>query len=171
MIRLRPTAFCLLLCCSAICCLVPAGCLKHSISITSDPPGALVWLNDVEAGRTPLETDFTFHGVYDVRLEREGYEPIVTKAKANPPIQEIPGIDLLAAAAPTRFNHVIRWHYVMQPVAESKDPKQAERDLITRARAMRTSATPPSAGWIPPAADWVTGKSLGAPAAPQKPGK
>ena len=54
----------------AIC---STGCLKRTISVTTEPPGALVWINDVEVGRTPLETDFTFYGIYDVRLRREGW--------------------------------------------------------------------------------------------------
>ena len=122
------------------------GCLKRTISVTTEPPGALVWINDVEVGRTPLETDFTFYGTYDVRVRREGYEPIITSAKADTPIQEQPGIDLLAEAAPVRFHNVVRWHWVLTPLAEQSQPKeQSEQDLITRANALRAKAQPPSA--------------------------
>ncbi|MFB3120043.1 MAG: PEGA domain-containing protein [Stenotrophomonas maltophilia] len=40
--------------------------------ITSEPPGALVWLNDREIGRTPVDVDFEFYGRYDVRLHLPG---------------------------------------------------------------------------------------------------
>ena len=52
-------------------CLTGAGCVQRMIKITSDPPGALVRLNDEEVGRTPVTVPFTFYGVYDVRLHRE----------------------------------------------------------------------------------------------------
>jgi hypothetical protein len=47
------------------------GCVERTISITSEPRGALVYLNDEEVGRTPVSVPFTYYGVYDVRLERE----------------------------------------------------------------------------------------------------
>jgi len=122
------------------------GCLKRTISVTTEPPGALVWINDVEVGRTPLETDFTFYGNYDVRVRREGYEPIVTSAKAKRPIQEMPGIDLLAEAAPVRMHNVVRWHWNLVPLAEQAQSKeQAEQDLLARAGALREQFPAPPA--------------------------
>lgn len=47
------------------------GCIERTITITSEPSGSLVHLNDEEVGRTPLTVPFTFYGVYDVRLEHE----------------------------------------------------------------------------------------------------
>lgn len=114
------------------------GCLKRTISVTTEPPGALVWINDVEVGRTPLETDFTFYGKYDVRIRREGYEPIITSAKADTPIQEQPGIDILAEAAPVRMHNIVQWHWNLVPVAEqSQNKEQAEKDLLIRANNLR----------------------------------
>lgn len=121
------------------------GCLKRTISVTTEPPGALVWINDVEVGRTPLETDFTFYGDYDVRIRREGYEPIITHAKARTPIQEQPGIDLLAEAAPARFSNVVRWHWDLTPIAEQgQDREAAERGLLDRANGLRARVGGPA---------------------------
>ena len=60
------------------------GCGRQErvIEITSEPAGAVVWLNDRELGRTPVQTEFLFFGVYDVRLALEGYEPVVTSREA-----------------------------------------------------------------------------------------
>ena len=130
------------------------GCLKRTISITTEPPGALVWLNDVEVGRTPVESDFTFYGTFDVRINREGYEPILTKAEANAPVQELPGIDLVAEALPIRFNDMVRWHWVLTPVAErGQDQAKAEADVLARAQELRGQTVGPSVptgAWSPP---------------------
>ncbi len=48
------------------------GCVERTITVTSDPSGALVYLNDTEIGRTPVTVPFTFYGTYDVRLEHDG---------------------------------------------------------------------------------------------------
>lgn len=114
------------------------GCLKRTIQVTSEPPGALVWINDIEVGRTPLQTDFTHYGTYDVRVRREGYEPLLVKQKADAPLYELPPLDLAAEAVPAKLHNVVRWHYVLQPVAEANPDKQAgEREAIERARELR----------------------------------
>ena len=48
------------------------GCQQRTIRVTSEPSGAVAYLNDVEVGRTPVEVDFTWFGTYEVRLEKEG---------------------------------------------------------------------------------------------------
>ena len=115
-------------------CLLSVGCVQRTISITSDPPGALVYLNDDEVGRTPVTVPFVFYGVYDVRLEAEGYKPLWTKHKAKAPWWETPGIDLFAEAVPHN-KAALKWHFTMdpQPPAEAVD---ADR-LLDHARQMR----------------------------------
>lgn len=120
-----------------------SGCLERTISITTEPEGALVWLNDVEVGRTPLETDFTYYGTYDVRIRREGYEPIVTSAKASAPVQEWPGVDLAAEALPVNLHNVVRWHWVLTPRVEATAEKgAAEAEILSRARELRERSGP-----------------------------
>jgi hypothetical protein len=48
-----------------------AGCVERTITINSEPQGALVYLNDEEVGRTPVSVPFLYYGTYDVRLEHE----------------------------------------------------------------------------------------------------
>ncbi len=83
------------------------GCVERTISISSEPSGALVHLNDEEVGRTPLTVPFTFYGTYSVRVTHEpvwvspaqaaallGVEEgeIVAKVKdGSLPTREVPG--------------------------------------------------------------------------------
>ncbi|UCD74491.1 MAG: PEGA domain-containing protein [Phycisphaerales bacterium] len=107
------------------------GCVQRTINITSEPPGALVWLNDREVGRTPLDVEFLYYGTYDVRLVKEGYEPLLTKGEANAPLWDLPGLDLAAEVAPVRLHSNIEWHYELLPVENDPDA------LIERAQQMR----------------------------------
>jgi len=110
------------------------GCVQRRIEITSEPPGGLVHLNSVEIGRTPVEAGFKFYGVYDVRLELEGYEPIWTGRKATAPLWEWPGVDLAALALPANFENVERWHFELSPEPSAGgQPEMVASEVIGRA--------------------------------------
>ena len=114
--------------------LVCTGCVERYITITSQPAGALVYLNDDEAGRTPLTVPFTFYGTYDVRLEADGYKPLWTKQRAKAPWWDTIGVDLVAEAVPNAESH-IQWHFDM----ELQGPVE-EAALVDRSRQMRALA-------------------------------
>jgi len=70
------------------------GQVQRTITIDSEPQGARCWLNSNEVGRTPVTVPFTWYGVYDVRLENSGYEPLITKAEVSAPYYEWIPLDL-----------------------------------------------------------------------------
>lgn len=121
--------------------LATAGCLQRRIHITSNPPGATVWLNDVEVGQTPLDADFLHYGVYDVRVRKDGYEPITTERHARAPVYEWAPIDLLAEAVPAPIETVVRWHFDLEP--QHPLDEAARGLLLNRARTMRDEIGPP----------------------------
>jgi PEGA domain-containing protein len=96
----------------------------------------LVYLNDQEVGRTPVTVPFTFYGVYDVRMEAEGYHPLWTKQKAEAPWWETPGIDLFAEAVPHNKADLY-WHFKMD---EQPPPQDVDVDLLVdHARQLRAT--------------------------------
>jgi len=107
------------------------GCVERTLRVTSDPPGALVWVNDREIGRTPAQVDFTYYGTYDVRLALDGYEPLHEGAEANPPLWDAPGLDFFAEAGPWNARSVVEWHFVLEPETDGRD------GLVERARDLR----------------------------------
>lgn len=112
--------------------LVTGGCLERRIFITSDPPGALATVNGVEVGRTPLDFDFEWYGTYDVRLELEGHETLLTTGEAKTPVHELPVVDLVTTVAPVKFTNDVRWHYVLSPVKPDAD------GLVERGKSLRS---------------------------------
>ena len=114
------------------------GCLQRRIRITTEPPGARVWVNDTEIGVTPAETDFLYYGVYDVRIEHPSFEPVMTEREAEAPFWEYPGLDLIAEALPVTIDHTVEWHFDLLPTVESYvEPTTLDADLVDRARATR----------------------------------
>ena len=124
--------------CGVLGVLGAGGCMDRTVTITSDPPGAVVWMNDAEVGRTPVTTAFTFYGKYDVRLRKDGYEPLVTSADLVAPIYEYPPLDLAAMAFPLRIRTERRWHFELQP--QPPEDEERQESLIERARAMQEQA-------------------------------
>lgn len=123
---------------SGVSLLALTGCVDRKIRITSEPPGARVWLNDTEIGTTPAEADFRFYGRYDVRLEKAGYEPLWTDKKAYAPVWQYPGIDLAADLIPLRFDDTVKWHFDLEPSLEStSEPEALRTDLVDRANELR----------------------------------
>jgi hypothetical protein len=120
--------------------LLLTGCVQRRMTITTEPPGARVWINDVEIGTTPAETDFSFYGWYDIRVEHPDFEPIATEREAHAPVWEWPGLDLVAELLPITFDNNVEWHFDLVPSPETYVPAdELERELVERARAMRAT--------------------------------
>lgn len=127
-----------------------SGCLQRTIKVTSEPSGAIVWINDIEVGRTPVESDFTYFGDFSVRVRKEGYEPVVDVRKVKPPIQEQPVLDLVGEALPVNFHHQVAWHYVLEPVVESRlSAVEAEAAVVHQAKQLRTQLRGPDEAAAP----------------------
>ena len=103
------------------------GCVERELTITSKPPGALVFISDVEKGRTPLTTEFTWYGDYDIILRREGCDTLKTHAHLNAPIYEIPPLDLFSAIAPWTYHDKRYLHFEMAPLREGEDATLVKR--------------------------------------------
>jgi hypothetical protein len=128
------------------------GCVRRTIRITSDPPGALVYLNHQEIGRTPVEVGFHHYGEYDVRLVHSDFEPIVTHEKASPPLWDAMPLDLVAEAMPGEPHSQVHWHYILAPKDNARD------DVLARARELRERLIAGEAG--------VAGSGTATPAEP-----
>lgn len=107
------------------------GCVERKITIVSSPPGALVYLNDVEIGRAPVTTPFLWYGDYDVRLrydkpagpdnpQPEHYY-LHTHRRAEAPWFQWIGPDLLAELSPAEFKDDKLWAFVLEPIKQDSD--------------------------------------------------
>jgi hypothetical protein len=103
--------------------LFAGGCVHRTLQVDSDPPGALVYLNGEEAGRTPMRKEFLWYGTYDVELRKEGYETLTRQEKVWAPWWQWPPFDLFAEAFPVEDRHTAK--YTMKPLtAQTTDPQQ-----------------------------------------------
>ena len=110
------------------------GCVERTLTIDSDPPGALVYLNDQEVGRTPLKREFTWYGWYDVALRMEGYRPLKTSSEVIAPAWLWVPFDLAAELLPFPVEDRHRLHYKLKPETEEDVDPQT---IIARGLAMK----------------------------------
>jgi len=116
--------------CLVSCLALPVfGCVKRTISISSVPEGALVWVNDREVGRTPLVINFTYYGEYDIRLELDGFEPVMSARWAKAPVWDAPIIDLVTEVVAPHSHSRVVWDFVLEP--RNDNPEQLVDTAIT----------------------------------------
>ena len=72
------------------------GCVEREMTIRSDPPGALVYVDDYDIGITPVTTPFTYYGQRQVRLVKDGYETLTLLQPVTPPWYEFYGLDFIS---------------------------------------------------------------------------
>lgn len=123
---------------SAVCVLlaaVLAGCgqTDRTITVTSDPPGALVVVNGVDQGRTPVTFDFVWYGDYRFVLSKDGYETLKDHRKVKAPPHEWVGADVIKEVfIPRKFHDDKTFHFELRPMQAV-----SEAELIERAQALR----------------------------------
>lgn len=116
-----------------VCLATAGGCgrVDRTLTVTSDPPGAIVYLNDNEVGRTPVTTNFTWYGTYRVRLEKEGYTTLTLLEPIRAPWFQWVPIDLAfdtVVPGTHRDEHTLG-PYKLEPVV----PAESD-DVLARAR-------------------------------------
>ena len=111
---------------------VASGCtgVRRELTVESDPPGALVYLNGDEVGRTPMTREFTYYGTLDLQLRKDGYQTLSARPRVWAPLWQIPPVDLLAEAFPLTDRHKLS--YTLKPEAEGDVDKPALIDRAAR---------------------------------------
>ena len=130
-----------------IAMLTTAGCIERTLTITSDPPASLVYLNGQEIGRTPVTRDFLWYGNYEVTISHPGFEALNTTQWVSPPLCQIIPLDLVTELSPFQFKDHQTFHYTLAPL-----PPLDTEALLKRAQQLKAElqgterpATRPSA--------------------------
>ena len=105
------------------------------MTVRSNVPGAQVYVDNYEIGRTPVSTDFIYYGDRDIRLVKDGYETLKVKQKVNAPWYQYPGIDFIVENLwPWEVRDERNFNSQMQP--QYLVPTET---ILSRAEEMRTA--------------------------------
>jgi hypothetical protein len=77
-------------------CASQSGCVERRMTIRSNPPGALVYVDDYDIGVTPVSTSFIYYGTRKIRLVKDGYETLTVIQPIPPPWYEYVPFDFVS---------------------------------------------------------------------------
>ncbi len=111
--------------------------MRRTISITTDPPNARVFLNDLEVGQSAVTTDFLWYGDYDVVVRKEGYKTLQTNWVIKPPWYQWIPFDFFAEVLWPGWIHDARTqHYVLEVAEQATAEEVIGRAEETRGEAL-----------------------------------
>lgn len=80
----------------ALVLVLQCGCVRKRLTIRTNPPGAMVFVDKQPIGLTPVSTSFTYYGTRNVEIVRDGFRTERFLRKFNPPWYEIPPLDFFS---------------------------------------------------------------------------
>lgn len=125
---------------------VLSGCVERALVITSDPPGAVVTVNQQWRGTTPYVVPFKHYGVYDIWIEHPGVEengrmvkfyPLHVGEPVRAPGYQYAGADFVSEVLlPTTLRDKHTLHYTLERVSRADDVD----DVLDRAQQLREAS-------------------------------
>jgi hypothetical protein len=112
------------------------GCVRRRLNVRTNPPGALVYVDNQQIGTTPCSVDFTYYGTREIRLIKPGYETLTVNQPIPTPWYEFPPLDFVSenlVATKIRDNRTVTYDLAPQVIVS---PQQ----LVDRANQLRQDA-------------------------------
>jgi hypothetical protein len=91
------------------------GCVERKITITTEPSGALVLLNDEEVGTSPVTVGFEWYGDYNVQISKSGYQTLKTHQNLKRPVADRFPVDLFADMFSSKI-YQYNWNFKLEPL-------------------------------------------------------
>ncbi len=123
-----------------------AGCVERTARVQTQPPGALVTVNDEEVGISPVKFSFQWYGDYEIILRKPGYQTLRTNYRIVPPWYQWPPFDFVAEVL---WPGMIRDERVLPTFELTPTTQPKIADLVNRAVEMRADALS-ARGELPP---------------------
>ena len=113
-----------------------SGCVRRRMTVMSNPPGAMVYLDGKELGRTPISTNFTHYGKREFRVVKQGYETKTVLMPVRTPWYQWPGIDFVAEVVlPGKLTDHKYYEFELHP-----EQIVSGSELVARAEEFRQTA-------------------------------
>jgi hypothetical protein len=116
--------------------LLESGCVRRRLNVYSNPPGALVYVDNQQIGTTPCSVDFTYYGTREIRLVKPGYETLTVNQPIPMPWYQIPPLDFFSenlAGTRIRDNRTVSYNLAPQLIVPNEE-------LLDRANQLRQDA-------------------------------
>ncbi len=143
------------------------GCVRRRLMIRSNPPGAMVYVDNQPIGPTPCATSFIYYGTREIRLVKPGYETLTINQPIPAPWYQIPPIDFVSEnLAPNEIQDFRTVSFNLQPqIIKPTDQLIAAGEQL-RSATQQVAVLPANAAlpWATPVLGPPTMATPGAPA-------
>jgi hypothetical protein len=112
------------------------GCVRRRLTVRTNPPGALVYVDRQLIGPSPASTSFVYWGTRHIEVVGDGYRTEKVLRTFHPPWYQIPPFDFITET-------LVPWEIRAQRVVDiTMVPESAvpPEELIARADELRTQA-------------------------------
>jgi len=136
-----------------VLCASQVACVQRRLTIRSNPPGALVYVDDYQIGTTPVSTDFVYYGTRKIRLVLSGYETMTVLQPIPTPWYEYLGLDFVSenlVPGEIRDERVVDYQLKPQMIVPSPQVLGRGENLRHAAVAPQTPLPPASPSFGPP---------------------
>ena len=106
------------------------------MTIRSNPPGALVYVDDQPIGVTPVSSAYTYYATRDIRLIKDGFQTQTVKQRFRAPWYQFPPLDFISENLwpfEIRDERTVDVELMPQQIVPNNE-------LVQRAEALRGSA-------------------------------
>lgn len=130
--------------------LLPTGCVRRRLAVRSNPPGAIVFVDNQQIGTTPCSVDFTYYGTREIRLVKPGYETLTVNQPIPTPWYQIPPVDFVSENLwPTKIMDHRTVAFNLQPQVIVPTEQLLERANQLRQETLQGTVVPASALAVP----------------------
>ncbi len=133
---------------------VLTGCVERRMTVRTNPPGALVYVDDYEIGATPISADFTYYGTRKIRIVKDGYETLTVMQPFPTPWYEVPPIDFITenfVPGKIRDQRVLDYQLKPQMIVPTDQLMSRAEGLRHNNMVVPAGATIPQPGGLAPA--------------------
>lgn len=124
--------------------LLPTGCVRRRLAVRSNPPGALVFVDNQQIGTTPCSVDFTYYGTREIRLIKPGYETLTVNQPIPMPWYQIPPLDFVSEnVMPNKIEDHRTVAFDLQPQMIVPTEQLLDRANQLRQETLQGAAAPP----------------------------
>lgn len=135
-----------LACGLALLLISAGGCVQRRLTIRSNPPGALVYIDKHEIGRTPCSVEYIYYGTREIKVVKDGFETLTVLQWIPPVWYEIPGIDFISETlVPWELRDERTFNYQLVPtrVVPTAELLGRAENLRQATKLERMQAAPP----------------------------
>ncbi|MEO0529883.1 MAG: PEGA domain-containing protein [Planctomycetota bacterium] len=130
-----------------IIAMTATGCVRRRLTVRTNPPGAIVHVDNQRIGTTPCSVDYVYYGTREIRMALPGYETLTVNQPLPAPWYELPGIDFISEnLVPSRIedSRTVSFNLTPQRLIPAEE-------VIARGEQLRRQSTPAGLAPVVPA--------------------